>query len=267
MFYSFMSVSNRKHGKIMNKYLLAITLLVGLGVQASSGNLMLNSDFSTDNTGGSGDAQIEYNALDLGWRFGLNSWFVDGTGAAVSGNTERGLGQVVSVGSETGADFTFSFDWTPGSGAAANELNLRYLVVGWDETGSPIAGNDFFANHNNNNLEGVALIETLDNKATAVNLLTGTTYTGGGAHGAGVETTAAGSAGLTLNYSTTFTLSGTFNDISELDYVGVLFYQDDAELGSTLDNVSLTVIPEPATLGLFAISGGALLFFRRKSMS
>ncbi len=70
-----------------------------------------------------------------------------------------------------------------------------------------------------------------------------------------------------LNYSTTFTLSGTFNDISELDYVGVLFYQDDAELGSTLDNVSLTVIPEPATLGLFAISGGALLFFRRKSMS
>lgn len=253
----------------MTKQILAAAVLVGLGVHASSANLILNGDFSSAATE---DFQIELNDADQGWRTDVAGGGWDtGAGAAVARVLEEGIGQVVSVGAASGDQVTLSFDWTVAAGASASELNLGFYFLAWDVVGSPVVAADFFGNNNASALEGRHMVETLTGTAVALDIAANTLYpavvgANGGAYGAGTQQEVLGTIGVTANFSETYTINNSsYGDIGDFDYIGVMFFQpQDSQAGSTLDNVSVTVIPEPATFGLLAIFGGALLALRRR---
>jgi hypothetical protein len=69
-----------------------------------------------------------------------------------------------------------------------------------------------------------------------------------------------GLTGGTLNLSGSFSDAVAGGDFSD-GYVGL--YQITSNGNTQFDNLSITVIPEPATLGLFVISSGLLLLIRK----
>lgn len=74
----------------------------------------------------------------------------------------------------------------------------------------------------------------------------------------GVQAVASGSVGQVYNFEHTIQASDSYEDWANLCLVftGV-------GVQSSVDDVSLTVIPEPATLGLVAAFGGGVVFIRR----
>ncbi len=69
----------------------------------------------------------------------------------------------------------------------------------------------------------------------------------------------------------TVTINQTKAAMSDFNYLAVVLTADSNVLNDDTnfiawDNVNLTVIPEPATLGLGAVFGGAVLFIRRRFM-
>ena len=47
---------------------------------------------------------------------------------------------------------------------------------------------------------------------------------------------------------------------------GLRFWSDEGDSGNSAPELDMQTIPEPATLGLIAVMGGAILFIRRRFM-
>ena len=146
-------------------------------------------------------------------------------------------------------------------------LGIDYLIVGWKGVDDlAIADTDRW-------FTGINFISRQTRSpggSTKVDLLNNNDM-GGGNDNASFGTLF-GTAGSTVSEDLTLNLA---EDVSNYDYIGIKFSINgaaDASLetlsahGSIIDNVSLTVIPEPATLGLIASFGAGVLFIRRRFM-
>ena len=95
------------------------------------------------------------------------------------------------------------------------------------------------------------------------NLMTSASSDAYGADAAVQVIDIADTAGAFLTSTTTLDLSGHALGMSDYDYLVIGFARDTDGEVLRLDNINVTAIPEPATLGLIAIFGFGGLFIRR----
>lgn len=248
----------------MKKWMMGLSVLAAVaGVQ---GALIVNGDFAAET--GIGGNDFLFSQVDGGWH-SKDSAQVTGT-AAVFNAIGRSVQQVNAVTTETGSTLTLSFDWTPAAGAVGIQQNISFQLVGWTEMGTTTGDEKVFravngsADVNADEADSIA-------GSTVVDLVSFNSSTG---RFVPSENIVEGTAGSTLNYSTEIDLSAFadgFNDVSDYDYIGIKFFTtvDTADggteiAGSTLDNVTLTAIPEPSAVGMLGLGAVGLLALRRR---
>ncbi|QBG47010.1 PEP-CTERM sorting domain-containing protein [Verrucomicrobia bacterium S94] len=250
--------------------LIVIALAVAGVVQAN----LLNNTFTDHN-----ENNHTFSLTDIGWGAkeywqqsafgGLESkvpvWDTDGA-------NDFGVMQVISVGANTGSDLVLSFDWTPAATALSNaSLAVDYQLVGWTVEQTPDPSDIMFSGINFYN-DVVAGNNIAGGTSTAYDFLDGDipwVHANGTAYPSIRQATS--TAGTTLSVSTTNSVAiGGLTDLSDYDYIGVRFtinsVGDAGNVGATIENISLVAIPEPATMGMIAFFGGAVLFVRRRFM-
>lgn len=277
----------------MMKYaaVVAAVSVAGL-VQAN----MLNGTF-TDHNLNSHTA----NLTDTGW--GAKTFWKAGPTAGTletqalswgPGARSFGVVQTLSVGANTGNALRLSFDWTS-SATATNPASkiLTYQLFGFDTGGTVVNGSEVLAHGLNffGTTVGTVASTTLPAGSVTYDFIGGswgTTNGGSGGlfiHPGSGQGYASAPNVVTANFGDTVSVDQTFSvllngqtDLADYDYIGVRFIVGDnnnnitatnGDLnngGALIENISLTAIPEPATLGLIASFGGAVLFIRRRFM-
>ncbi|MFD2255443.1 PEP-CTERM sorting domain-containing protein [Luteolibacter algae] len=240
-----------------------------LATSFANGALIVNGDFSTATSSKSGTGvdtnTAEFRDVDQGWIF-KGGWTIDGTtGTATKAgsNGNFAFAQINSIGSETGSSLKFQLDWVPSATATGTELNLNYQIVAWRGSSAPSADDDMFRfiNGSSNGVGGL--------NGTVVDLLDGSSGTGNYNNADfGVFT---GTAGVNTTFSTNIDLSAYLeanNDISKFQYIGVRLNMGAASasttaVGSLVDNVSLSVVPEPSS-AVLTLGGVGMLALRRR---
>lgn len=245
----------------MNKlFCLAMGLLVAV---SSFGSLLVNGDMSDGSVVESGNSNLDYDEIGLGWISTQDAgptYSIAGGVLRASSENNDAISQINAVTTETGSQLLFRFDYTPDALAGTvSQLKLHYQLVGWHAGTGTLADGDILfdlINGDNNNASVIGV------GGTWVDLLDGTVQS---ATTAASEEYVIGEAGLLSEFSRTIDLStygAGHDDVADYDYIGVRFHLAEAE-GNQLDNVSLVAIPEPATLGLISLFGSCLLFLRR----
>lgn len=166
-------------------------------------------------------------------------------GKATTGSTARGLGQVADLRGLSQAGLSFnqiqvSFEWTPAAGIANTSLNLWLIGFSLTEANPNPANSDVMIRLNDNRVDPDSKFQE--------------TFIAGTAEDAAFVVSGA-TAGQTLFFSQVFTVaSGT---VADFDLIGVRFRPPTNVAGSTLDNVSVTVVPEPHVWSVLTL---ALIF-------
>ena len=244
---------------------LSVCLLAAGVAQASV--VLLNNDFSSGSTA-NGQLQVQHNetptATNGTWR-GNGNWTIGSGAMSLSGDAaggEGGIGRLIDLSgiTDTSLDqLTLSMSFT----TTANAESLYVFLRGF-AGGTPPATRSIF---NEDASNGNAWDETTTTIPTKVNLNLGVAFNGTTGTGAGNAVKVSdGVAGL-HNFSQTFDMSGyTLSDITQYDYLAVIITRDGTGNpdGVSIDSINVTAIPEPATLGLIAMVGTAILFVRRR---
>lgn len=206
------------------------------------------------------DGQLSGRAVETG----TGNWIAYSTlttssGVALPGATVNGKGAVLAFTPQTGMVYTLSADLSAISGSST------YMGLGFvSNTNGVPNGSEFFAN----------LVDTpapWANVATNGNFSTLLGPTGGGYVGfkgkgsSGtikivLDTTGADWVS-TWYFNNAALRTNTYSGTLSINYVG---FGTGGSLNATVDNFKLEAIPEPATLGLVAVMGCAVLFIRRQ---
>ncbi len=220
------------------KYMLVAGVAMACG-SAFAG--LINGDFSSPIANSTAPWHTFEAINDIGWVSHDLSFTTSGNAATSQDSTATGWSsghnflQQMFTNNLTGNQ-TLSFDFEQDVGG-----DLQYAVFGW--SGGPLSGNVMYANG-----QWATANVSRDGGQTVTNIVSGTlTDVAGG--GATSLTTAA------------FDMTG-FSNIA-ISFMG----SSVTTTGLTIDNVSIDAIPEPATLGMVAVFGGAILFVRRKMMT
>ncbi len=246
------------------KFGLCALALAAMSLEQTQADLVANGDFTAATLGNS--QRLEFQNVDQGW-FGRGpGWVLDGATAAFtnptlngSGNGNRvGLAQASSITTETGADYTLSFDWTPA--AAGGSLDLNYIAAAWVEGATPGATDRLF--------NSLTLIDTRARQAgtggSITDLVDGSVHTGDPLLDAGTLT---GTAGVQSSGSLALNFGGS--NIEDFDFIAVKFWVGDGTVaGGTLDNVVIantSAVPEPSSLALFGLCGLGLALRRKRA--
>ncbi|MFD2255773.1 PEP-CTERM sorting domain-containing protein [Luteolibacter algae] len=239
---------------------LAGSLVISAGSQAA---LLINGDFSNTSINGAsgGPNHLQYNALGLGWTVkNSTAWSAAAENATKTGDNQFGIAQANMITTETGSNFTISFDWTaPAAALTADNLTLDILVVAHKLGTDPLADDRFFTGLNFESYQSRAV----GTGGTWIDLSDGSVKTGNGNSGG---FTAVGVAGATMNFSRQLNFGGT--NIEDYDVLSVKFFYggpaaSDAIGGGIIDNVTISV-PEPSVLGLSSLGIAGLLIRRRR---
>lgn len=239
----------------MKKWIIALgASLAVLGAHAS-----LLSDTSTfvDNT----ENTYTFDMTDT-WQ-SKSGWVVNesnGFDNLGGNNSYAGIANVISL-SASGTEVELSFDWTPVTGGA---LDVAYQLVAWNETGTIVDGN-YFETFNWNGRK----VGNLNGQADFLVFNSGTVSADGGVNQS--QTVVSGTADTTTSYSTTFNLNdwvldADHDNLDDYEYIGIRIAMsaDDLAGGATLNNIDLSVIPEPATIGMLILGATGLLTLRRR---
>lgn len=204
------------------------------------------------------DGQLSGRAVETG----TGNWIAYSTlttssGVALPGATTNGKDAVLAFTPQTGMVYTLSADVSAISGAS-------YVGVGFVANSVVPNGSEFFA----------GLVDTPSPWAYSVTNGTfatligpgGTGYSGFSGKGATgtikivLDTTEANWVS-TWSFNNVALRTNTYSGTLNINYVG---FGTGGFVNSTVDNFTLEAIPEPATLGLVAVVGCAVLFIRRQ---
>lgn len=260
----------------MNKKILILGLGTLCAVSMAQADAVLLSD-SFDSSTVNADGNIKVSEISTmgavgagAWEAGSASRWGIGSGSATnaSGGTaadnEGALARAVDISSNT--DSSLNKINLKMNFSTANASETLYVFLRGYVTVSTPGVNQTLGNlgsSNGNVWEGNA--STL----TDYNLNTGDEYTSSaqGVAAAGIQlssgTTGAQSVDLT------FDMSGyAVSDITGYDYLGVFISRNSAGATpmATINDITVTAIPEPATLGLISAFGMGILFVRRRFM-
>lgn len=244
---------------------LAICMLMGLAI-SSNADVIIVDDFTSTST--HNETRLRHDDAGTGWIKNASSdWAISGGTLSNAGtvtnaiSSESAVGQVVDASGLAGDQVVISFDYTVDAGST-----LYFALMGYKTNGSPAGNGEILANTGtlNANIQGdkgeadfgdINLIDGTDAVNTPV-----LTFTGTGTYSLTVDLTT-----YAWHADELPGLSGSLTDVSDFDLIMAVFASDVETAGAmtTIDNLSITSIPEPATLGLIAAFGGSLLFIRR----
>lgn len=266
----------------MNKQLIIAATGVLIAATAMAGPISLGTagvahteDFNTLLTsGGSGGNTIFANTeivnalfwtgtagpdISTGWWANNNQAYGYASGGAVSANHSR----VASFGSSDGdterafglgfqAPGGFGAQFQNNTGGAVTQLDIAYDGEQWYR-GNVTVGLTF-----DYSLDATSLMDAGATWTTvsALDFVAPNTL--------GMWTT--GDGNLAANREADISASITGLNISDGATFFIRWGADGTGKGLGIDNVSVTAIPEPATMGLVALFGGAVLFIRRRFM-
>lgn len=181
----------------------------------------------------------------LGWtgQDGTNAFKITNTAASTALVGTFQIVDVTSLGDISGQKLSFSYDMGRSSTTVGGAVNARYQVIGFNDKST--VNMDYFglnAGFSGTGYDAIAI----NNGISAESM------------GLGNLTNSFGAADVTL--------------ASDYNYIGVFLAASDTGASNAdggfvaIDSVNLTVIPEPATLGLISLMGGSMLFIRRLMM-
>lgn len=254
----------------MKKTTMIVAMMAGLALSASAGLLEY---FEMDDTAGTAmNALSNTGSLGSQWNFGGAGMATDGSGSFVlagdGGSTTRKLPKKGTLNANAAAD-TYA---TPLAGSDTYSLELN--LSAWDMTNAAINDSMNFKALDSAGVM-VALVTLQKDSATTVRLrmASGNANYRNYAFGlTGVVATlkvdfnlAAGTSEYFLDGASVNTFSGlTLNG----DIGGLIFTKSggwaDATSSVSVDSMGLSVIPEPATLGVIGFFGSAIIFIRRR---
>ena len=214
-----------------------------LAVQAQAANLILDGGFDSGITIGSNTNYLKPVELDAGWVTASAQWEIIG-GQASMKNT-KWLVQAVSIDAE-GTGLNISFDWAP---TAGNPTDVQFFLRGRSAfpTGT-------------SNVLNLGNGKVLNVSGTTIDFVSGNAVVNSTVN----PYAAAGTAGISTPVSVDFDFGATgITNLSELNYLEVGFKSNGTGDG-TLDNVSVTAIPEPGSLALLGLGGLCVLKRRRR---
>ncbi len=252
----------------MKQFLLAAAMVALLGGQANA-NLLSNGSFQGGTSNdvwkfsvGTGDAAVDSSFVDKWAVFALiNSRMSmrDAEAAPFSLTGQDGNRSVLNQGNR----YTSHVQVVDVSGLADISGQAWELSVLAAKKGNAAYGKISLYGFNDFSDGGGVTVDLLDTTSAAAELLFGN----------------ADLIGRSDNFTTTGTTNYTVLSINQADgaiasdynYLAVVLTGHASTSGSSdhfigWDDVSLTVVPEPATLGLGAVFGGAVLFIRRRFM-
>lgn len=242
-------------------YTLAAVLAVGLNSIGHSQSFF-DGDFTSNNLGA--------NTVNITATTDFNTWHNghDGAYDLIGGELVRdevdrsggtALGGIFDFSVASTGDYTFSFDYTADDGSSANSLTAFIDVVAFDPAGG-IVDLDSTERFGFRTATGGTTFN--DPFEATSGPITGPHYTVTRVLGI----TNLGDPGFALGTNQTFSAVVTLNAGTE--FVGFRFASDPANNGSdtfTIDNVSLTAIPEPSAASFVGlVLFGGLLLRRRK---
>ncbi len=224
----------------MKKMMMLIALIAVAGIAGAS---LINGDFTdtTLNTATRIDPTV---GTDAGWYQNLK-WSLDGSVGKYRGNggANRRLGQMYSDSLSTGT-YTLEFDWTYAAASGLWTDGDMHIVM----YGSALAGSGMVLQ------DGLYLNQGYDTFGNAV---------GGSANQVELlndKTVFSGGAGFTDSghFSVTFEA-----DASYQTYTFGITFGSNALTDGTIDNVTITPVPEPATIGMLGLGSLVALMVRR----
>ena len=253
------------------KTVLAISMLMGLAI-SSNAEVIIVDEFTTDTM--INDTRLRIDDLDDGWlSSAAGGWSITAGAAGVLTNpgtvtnavsSEGGVGQVVSTAGLSAANtqIAVSFDYTLAAGAT-----LKFYLEGITENVTP-AANEILANPGA--LNGNAQIFKSEVDYAGMDLLNGleptdgvaATLTGNGTYSALIDLT-----GYSWDdQDPEAGVSGSIANVTDFEAIVAFFGANVTVNGAamSIDNFSVTAIPEPATLGLVIGAGASLLLMRRR---
>ena len=241
-------MKNRKIGKWIVG--LSFGLLIAGMAQA---DVVYQDTFSVDGT-------LAGRAVEIGTGVWIGHSDLQTTnGVALPAATSPGKNALLAFTPETGRIYTLSVD--------INAISNSWAAMGFvSDTAATIAGNEFFYSYVDTEAPWMYVVPA-GNVQTFTGPSTGGigTFAGIGSSGTmQIELDTTGSDWeATYYFEGTALRTNTFSGSLNITHVG---FGGNPVSTQEVDNFSLTVIPEPATLGLVAVMGGALLFIRRHMM-
>jgi hypothetical protein len=262
----------------------AVSLATATDTRAASLQVLMNDDYSSGSVTGTGNFYAQNIDDNSHFKNTASGWTISGgtlqnTGDADNVASEGAVTRGVSVGSATGQTINVSFDYTLTSASES----LSVFLIGMIGSTIPTYGTSRIGNFGHIAADGSGRHQylELDNGLTDPGVMESYELLNGdllsdvppdgylGENGlSGVDysyfakLTGAGSG----TYSTTIDLASLgFTDVSDFDYLQVIFARDAvAGSGVTIDNLLLTV-PEPSSTALLGLGGLALMLRRKRS--
>lgn len=261
---------------------LSTTFFLALAAASTSSQAAVTifaDDFATDSTPGN-VFRIYENTIDDGWKKAIgggpgdptplaSAWTISG-GVASNSSTQAGTGYPYSKEAEaplynffsgagtTETQLTISFNYTV---AAGDTLYAHF----WGMTGVSDLDNQFVSNIEASANGGVNLNTGSSDELTVYNLKDGVSSGFGG-----TATSISGALTGSGFYTKTFTIADLaisgVTTAGDLDYYLIQFAKnEDGNAGTTsIDNFSLTAVPEPSSAALLGLAGLVLILRRRK---
>jgi hypothetical protein len=254
--------------------LLSVCLLAAGVAQA---DVIIDDNFSSGSF--STDTRIRYNQIDAGWyKFsgtpGTSDWAISGGVLTNPGTTagmpsEGSASRLVSTSgfSTDNTQITVSFDYTVGTGST-----LYFHLTGWTQNGTPDANEDLA---NSSALNG-AIQNNGETDFGDMNIIDGTDATGAAASavaltGSGTYTATFDLTGYSWDAAEAPGLTGSIANVTDFDFIMAAFANNvtttDGTGAISIDNMLITAIPEPGTIGMLGLGAIITFLIRRQTRS
>jgi hypothetical protein len=241
-----------------NKMMIGAVLALSLPFVAGASVVLINGatgngNFADTTATGFGTTGANLSsATTKAWNYASTEadWAITGGLAVADSVAGTGLGQIFLKSNygtawEGATQITLSADWTT---LVAGDT-LSYSIIGWKNTGSGV--NTFGL------ASGTIIAGSTYYSAVATDV---SSFLSGGDVLATIGSGAAGSG----TFSTTLDVVGT--DLADYDALSIVFFSTVGSGGQvTIDNVQLSAIPEPATIGMLGLGAIFTLLLRRQT--